>query len=298
MIVAIPCDPSNPGEMLACYGLLAALDQDTPPHLPAPLGHFRLKEEVTHFIIEFTMPDSFPAWVNTRRPTELVPMYQESDDKLMPIQVTDASTRRTVMDWWLRLGTTPVSKANVSRRDTAGANPKKTLKNWQDEDCSAWKLWGGQLSAETLLTTLMLRLNACDVPTDITQLFSLVIPNRKKEVADFGFDARSQRGAYNTGFKLTKAVDAHKDRIAYFPWTTWFAILGLQAWHPTMPCAQWRYRCWTQPLPAALARWPLQNIDRLGWASGPRFQARVYANGKNHQLGFSQRISSEEEFLS
>ena len=175
MIVAIPCDPSNPGEMLACYGLLAALDQDTPPHLPAPLGHFRLKEEVTHFIIEFTMPDSFPAWVNTRRPTELVPMYQESDDKLMPIQVTDASTRRTVMDWWLRLGTTPVSKANVSRRDTAGANPKKTLKNWQDEDCSAWKLWGGQLSAETLLTTLMLRLNACDVPTDITQLFSLVI---------------------------------------------------------------------------------------------------------------------------
>lgn len=225
--IAVAVDLGNPGQLLACCGLLAAADRRRRSDAPVT-GWF----ESNRFRV--ATPDNAPA---------LVAWLCEAH--VAQVQVTRTGRRG--------------SNAPSTRIDYAGDGDDPAVLKWPDD--STWKLrcWSQEDFAPTRIKTFAGQMRGPKVMAHLLEwcrgfdvngreLFDIGFGSADASV--FGFDGRKGRAALDIGF----SADALKIGAEEFPFVELFAALGLETFRPSEIDDDLLFGAWTQPLPVELAR--------------------------------------------
>lgn len=225
--IVVDVDLGNPGQLLACYGLLEAADRlwrDEASikgwfdgdcfRVDAPGNILSLACWLGQASVEGVEKRTLPGRGSNQPRVEFI--YAGSGD--------DAG----ILVW-----------PNGSRW---------RLNSWSGEDFGRTRIktFAGQMKGPKVLAYLLNWIGGLDV--DEATLFNLALTDGGASL--FGFDARKGRAALDVGF----SPDALGMRAEDFPAVELFAAIGLQGFRPRQKDGMLVFGVWSQPLPVELAR--------------------------------------------
>lgn len=266
--IAIPCQPANPVDYLACCGLadiLARMDSTALSHwhTAAPLG-FVLESTLTEAEFLATLLATFRDCAHWK----FILVLETDEPSRIEVQFTSASrpSFTVSLDWWYE---TLTDDGRIAEK-------------------SAWKMYAGQQTVEKITTDMVKEAASMPQPASLADLLTARAPMSGR----FGFDPRSSRDALNAGFSsndLGLPVDT-------YPFAELLVTFGVGAFFPgrcggagdLSSARGWKdrgevragfaYHLWPSPLPVMLARLA---AGPVGLPSAPLlFAAR--ANRKNY----------------
>lgn len=224
---AVDVDLGNPGQLLACCGLLEAADR-----------LWRSEASVT-------------GWFDGNRFRVDAP----GNIRSLAEWLGQASVER------IQTKTTPVRGSNQPRcefiysgpGDDAGvlvwpSGDRWRLDSWSGKDFGRTRIktFAGQMNGPKVLAHLLDWIGRRDA--DEANLFEAAVTNG--DAALFGLDARKGRAALDVGFSQDALGIGGED----FPAVELFAAIGLQGFRPKQNNTTLVLGVWTQPLPVELAR--------------------------------------------
>ncbi|MGE0008578.1 MAG: hypothetical protein AB7S92_23745 [Parvibaculaceae bacterium] len=224
---AVNVDLGNPGQLLACCGLLEAADRlwrgrafvtghfdDDQFHVDAPGDVSALVDWLREASVEGVTKKTLRARGSNRPPVEY--SYSGSGDDPAVLSWPDGNTWR--------------------------------LNSWSAEDFGRTRIktFAGQMKGPKVVAHLLEWIGSLDV--SVPSLFDLSYAEGGASV--FGFDARKGRAALDVGFSSDALGIGGED----FPAVELFAAIGLQGFRPAQDGGALVFGVWTQPLPVELAR--------------------------------------------
>ncbi len=217
--IRVPVNLRNPGEFLACCGLLEIATR-TAEHNVAPSGRFARSL--------FEIHDGSVGVLDAVRKltdTELTPA--DADENGAPLAARTLSALCLRLDWW--------------------GEPGRGKERWAK---TAFKLWAGQQTSTTIYSTLRTTV-AQSLATDGVRAdapFALRSPLTSR----FGFDPGAAWNALDAGFSPNdQGYDVQSSPVVEL-----LAAIGIQRFRPIpVPSDRdaFEYVAWSQPLPACVA---------------------------------------------
>jgi CRISPR-associated protein Csx14 len=217
----------NPGQLLACCGLLEAADRLWRGGAVVT-GHF--KDDQFHV----DAPGDVSMLVNW--------LQQASVKDVQKKIARDRGSNRSHVEYsYSGSGDDP---AVLSWPDGS----QWRLNSWSGEDCGRTRIktFAGQMKGPKVFAHLLDWVGSLDVSAP--GLFDLGYTEGDASV--FGFDARKGRAALDVGFSSDALGIGGED----FPAVELFAAIGLQGFRPAQNDGALVFGVWTQPLPVELAR--------------------------------------------
>lgn len=224
---AVDVDLANPGQLLACCGLLEAANRFW-RHRAFVTGHF----DNDGFRVD--APGSFANLVDWLREASVEGVQQKppqgrgSNNQFADYYYSGPGDDAAVLCW----------------RD--GATWR--LNSWSGEDFGRTRIktFAGQMKGPKVIAHLLNWIGLLDVGS--ARVFDLGFT--KGDASVFGFDARKGRAALDVGFSQDALGIGGED----FPAVELFAAIGLQSFRPQQDDGALVFGVWTQPLPVELAR--------------------------------------------
>lgn len=257
--VRVNVDPSNPGQFLACCGLLELADR----LWPGAEGWFT----GTEFCITGSGPiETILALLVMDPPEEVtrLPSGLEVKRLIAPLRLSfdGGATERMTLDGWMAV---KVDKDEV----VAVANPPWNF--WSGQQTSL-RIWGALRAAlaEQLMKTEL---------ADISDLFN----QRVLLSGRFGFDPGPAWNALDAGF----SPNEQKLEVASSAAVELLAAIGLQRFRPLAAAdrASFEYVTWGQPLAPAVAAAAAVGVFSV--PSALRYRCRVVSRGSYAALAYS-----------
>lgn len=224
---AVDVDLGNPGQLLACCGLLEAADRLWRDRASVT-GHF----DGHRFCVD--APGNIPAVVAWLRQASVKNVRQK------PLKRARGSN------------------IALAEYDYSGSGDDAAVLCWPDG--SEWRLnsWSGEDFGRTRIKTFAGQMKGPKVmahlldwigslESDTSRLFDL---GHDGNASVFGFDVRKGRAALDVGF----SQDALGISGEGFPAVELFAAIGLQGFRPKQDRKALTFGVWQQPLPVELAR--------------------------------------------
>lgn len=224
---AVNVDLGNPGQLLACCGLLEAADRLWRDRAFVT-GHF--DDDRFHV----NAPGDIANLVDRLREASIEGVQQK-------LQLGRASNQQSVDYNYLGAG----DDAAVLCWPDGG---RWRLNSWSGEDFGRTRIktFAGQMKGPKVMAHLLNWVGSLDVGT--ARVFDLGFTEGDASV--FGFDARKGRAALDVGFSQDALGIGGED----FPVVELFAAIGLQSFRPQQDDGALMFGVWTQPLPVELAR--------------------------------------------
>jgi CRISPR-associated protein Csx14 len=223
----VDVDLGNPGQLLACCGLLEASHRLWRDRADVT-GHF----EAEHFHIE--APGDASMLVSWLQGASVVGVEQE-------------------------IGRRSGSNRQLAKYSYSGSGDDPAVLRWPDG--SEWRLnsWSGEDFGRTRIKTFAGQMKGPKVMAHLLDWMGLLDVSAPRlfeqgltegGASVFGFDARKGRAALDIGF----SPDALSLGGEEFPAVELFAAIGLQGFRPAEDDGALVFGVWTQPLPVELAR--------------------------------------------
>ena len=212
--LTVPLDPLNPGQFLACCGLLESLSWAN----PNILAFFEASESTPRFA-RFHVQGATPKdLARTLHALKHAVAEGEGDQKdgIRPMRLSTETGPEIILDWWL----------NEFRIETTDL-----------------KCWAGQVTTAKLFADLLPLL---DPDTSANGIFTQSALTKSK----FGIDPRSAWNALDLGF----SPDAHNRDAATYPAVEILGAIGLQSIRLNVERRTAAYFLWTTALPLAIVR--------------------------------------------
>ena len=214
-------DPTNPGQVLACLGILdLAAEQD-----PDAVGRFRdgvIEEGRARFEVSAgnrTRIADLPALLRGLVAQEIA---LPGNRAIAPVKLAGLGALRE-LDWWLK--------------------PARTEE-------SPLKLWAGQVTSLQLVWEVMSALKRPDLElSDVPSLLQQSVPMR----STFGIDPRAAWHSLDVGYSPNDI----QQRVLGFPVVELLGAVGLQSFllkQVDPRSRKYRYLLWQEPLPLPVAR--------------------------------------------
>lgn len=178
------------------------------------------------------------------------------------------------------------------------------LDSWSDHDFgrTTIKTFAGQQTSAEIAKWLIAAMGDMATLNDLSMLVDYSVSRSKKDKKGFGFDQRKGRSALDIGFS-TKETKIPADE---FPATEMLAAIGVQFCRPKQRGEALVFGAWTQPLPVELARAAagcafeppglrrfrfrlLGRKERSGVAGAPNDQYKAFTRGGIFRAGEERR---------
>jgi CRISPR-associated protein Csx14 len=266
-LIRLDLDPRNPGEFLACCGLLELADRLWPGGAEGWFddGQFRLSpvgsaEGSSVFLLLSALIAQLPVAARNESEVGAAPL-------VAPLGVVLREAPRIVLrlDWWMTI------RAERGEPATAG---------------TAWQMWSGQQTPEriwnALRRALSAQLNFLEAQPEAT-LFTHRVPLPGR----FGFDPGAAWNALDVGFSPNEQGMS----VATSPAAELLAAVGMQRFAPPTGNDIFSYSTWGVPLSPPAAR-----VAAAGWMScgaSRRFRGRFITRGSYGGLDYSTEVSGD-----
>jgi CRISPR-associated protein Csx14 len=224
---AVDVDLGNPGQLLACCGLLEAADRQWRDRAFVT-GHF----DGDRFCVD--APGSVSALTAWLRQASVKNVQQKprkraggSNSALAEYDYSGSGDDEAVLCW---------PDGSYWR-----------LNSWSGEDFGRTRIktFAGQMKGPKVMAHLLDWIGSLEI--DTSRLFDLGYDGN---ASVFGFDARKGRAALDVGFSQDALGISGQD----FPAVELFAAIGLQSFRPRQDGDALVFGVWQQPLPVELAR--------------------------------------------
>jgi CRISPR-associated protein Csb3 len=221
-------DLGNPGQLLACCGLMEAADRRWREHAFVT-GHFDNSD-----LFHVDAPGSIANLVDWLREASVEGVQKT-------LQQRGGSNQRSADYNYSGAG----DDAAVLHWSDGG---RWRLNSWSGEDFGRTRIktFAGQMKGPKVMSHLLDWVGSLD--TSSARAFDLGFTEGNASV--FGFDARKGRAALDIGFSQDALGIGGED----FPMVELFAAIGLQGFRPQQDDGALVFGVWTQPLPIELAR--------------------------------------------
>jgi hypothetical protein len=251
-------DPSNPGEFLACCGVLEIADR-----LWGAEGCFTARE--FHVETSGTLADVLSAVV-ANQPVEVLTLSNGLDVKplLAPLRLSVGvgDNQTLTLDAWLRI------VAVKGQIQAIGNGP--------------WNFWSGQQTPLRIWTSL--RATLAEQLKDVdSNVLETILSIKAPLTGRFGFDPGAAWNALDVGFSPNEQHMA----VASSPAVELLAVIGLQRFRPAVSRdkSSFVYATWHAPLAPVVAAATAAGLN--GLLEGSRWRGRVVSRGSYAALGYS-----------
>jgi CRISPR-associated protein Csx14 len=235
---AVDVDLGNPGQLLACCGLLEAADR-----------HWRDRAFVTgHFDGDRFCVDApgslneLLAWIGGARVSAIATSAKKKKKTKKPKKGRSEEAGQ---------GDDPERAAPVTLSWPKDGY-RLWLDSWSDRDFgrTTIKTFAGQQTSAEIAKWLIDAIHDIGKLNDLGTLLDHSVSRSKKDKKGFGFDQRKGRSALDIGFSV-KETKIPADE---FPATEILAAIGVQFCRPRQVGETLVFGVWQQPLPVELAR--------------------------------------------
>jgi len=256
-MITVYLDPFNPGQVLACCGILELSELLS----EGVRGWFSQEGKNWRFFVE--SPLSL-ADVITFLKKSVVEPIDEHDPKI-------ASLRNKEREEVLNRRKCPVILRTPSSEITLSWWWHPTLTGDSRWAAGAFKGWGGQVSHVELLQEFMGKISDPKSLPKPERIFEETLPCK----TSFGFDSRGCWTTRDLGYSPDE-VYGGGGKIRVSPAVEVLAFIALQTFRPRREGDAIEYHLWRWPLPVAPARFALPGVVR---ADSVGFRARVAFRG-------------------
>jgi len=260
--IRIRVDPANPGQFLACCGLLELADR----LWGGAEGWF--EPAVFCLNTERGIEDLLKA-LTTKLPTEITSLANGLTVKplIAPLRLELAGTKSStfiILDAWM---TTKLEKGQV----VAAANPP-------------WNFWSGQQTS--LRIWRQLRESLLEQMESVDDLCSeRLFLHRVPLSGRYGFDPVASWNALDVGF----SPNDQNIRVQSSPAVELLAAVGIQRFRPSLSGrATFLYATWAQPLSACVAAAVSSGVPTISPTT--LYHGRVVDRGSYSALGYSKSL--------
>jgi CRISPR-associated protein Csx14 len=268
--ITVNVDVSNPGQFLACCGLLELADR----LWPGAEGWFESSDDQFHLTCDGTLSQLLNRLVE--HPPIAIERLDCNGLNVAPIIaplafVFDSTANHTfVLDAWTRI-------ALIKGEAQVISNPP-------------WNFWSGQQTSMRIWTSLRGEFieQLKKLPSqELGDLFSY----RLMQKGRFGFDPGPAWNALDVGFSLNE----HGIEVESSPATELLAAIGLQRFRPSMNSSRDRfdYCTWHRAFSPSVAAAAMGSLDRRL----PRYRATVTTRGQYAALGFAYPLKSGDNHV-
>lgn len=244
---AVDVDLGNPGQLLACCGLLEAADRLWRDRAFV-MGHF----EGDRFCVD--APGSLHellAWLGSAH-VDVVATAGKGKKKKRKKKNRRPESDASEDSENAEQNTVALERASPVTLSWQTDNHQVYLDSWCDRDFGRTpiKTFSGQQTSVEMAAWLAAAVRDMAKLNDLSALLDHSISRIKKAKKAFGFDQRKGRAALDIGFSINKTKIPAEE----FPATEILAAIGVQFSRPKQVGKALVFGVWTQPLPVELAR--------------------------------------------
>jgi CRISPR-associated protein Csx14 len=253
----IRVDPSNPGQVFACLGLLEVASLIKYP----ATGRFDWNRQQTHASFELVSDASIDRILTEVRSAE----------------VTQTAEKGPLWEMIKESAEEQVEKVDLKANESSKTAPVQLkgpswtliIDAWLEPDTRVsnrmFKTWAGRVGSIQLIQNLK---NVLEAAANISEIFEWGIPMRP-----VGYDCRSAVSADDLGYYYNKVSD-----VAVYPVVDLFALIGLNHARPTnFGNNKFEYCIWSLPLPPEGARAAITGA--IPWFTTSKWRATVESRG-------------------
>jgi CRISPR-associated protein Csx14 len=239
---SVEVDLGNPGQLLACCGLLEAADRRWRDEAPVT-GHF---EGGCFHVNAVGGLNDLLHWLSLSQVTAV-------------LLRTDATGKKPKSTKNKRQNPNSSIRTGSESDDAARASPillkwqgnhEIYLDSWSDVDFgrTAIKTFAGQQSSFEMVSWLLASLEPLSRMNRLENVLDFSVERSKKK--SFNFDQRKGRSALDVGFSVKETRTLAEE----FPATEILAAIGVQTCRPMEQSGGFLFGVWSRPLPVELAR--------------------------------------------